>query len=381
MTSTSIYRVLVFGLNYQGIFLSFLLAKNGHDVVAVDLEEKKISLLSRGLCDGRVDKMKDLYLLYGDKVQYKEQLEENEKSFDVYIFIEKDQDKLFYFIEKNHEKIKRKALLFLMSDYPFSTHKMIQDYFQKIGKEVLLVSSPLLEEKKSIYENVFFPDYLLLGCERDETYLNAYLFLLTCYPDTQMIYTNANTAEMAPFLLSEYKEHMKSFFEMQIPLLKECQVNWDHMQMIFPHFSFLEGKKRREPFLPLAYLKSQKEMEEKYYAFLENLVLDVCKEREKIVFLGVSYQEDTSFAETFIYPLLLRLLKQKKNVWLYDEKYLSWAREQNDEKKGLHYGESLQDALKQAHFVFIYSETYKIESIKAPYVVDLIHFQLKGFTS
>ncbi len=218
-------KIGVFGSGYVGLVTGACLANMGHEVICVDIDENKISLLNQGEVPFYEPGLKDLIHRTKEKGRLKFTLDVNEVvNSSTIIFncvgtpMAEDGSANLNYVFSVVETIAKTAagfkVLINKSTVPPGTAKKCQDLIMKINpsSEVKVVSNPeFLKEGSAVYD-FSHPDMIVVGFQNEEAgKLVKKMYSGLIRPYFQVIETNWETSEMIKYANNSFLATKISF--------------------------------------------------------------------------------------------------------------------------------------------------------------------------
>ncbi|GMA61179.1 UDP-glucose/GDP-mannose dehydrogenase family protein [Alicyclobacillus fastidiosus] len=213
-------KVLVVGTGYVGLVTGVCLASFGHDVVCVDQDQQKITMLNMGECPIYEDGLEPLL---------QEQLLEHRLWFDTKISDCADFDialiavgtpprsdgsadltSVFEVVTELGNKLKQGALIGTKSTVPVGTAHSIETYLETMGRrDIRVVSIPEFLREGSALSDTLQPSRLIFGVPDDESL--RVLKQLHSPLDVPIVACNRSTAEMIKYASNAFLATKISF--------------------------------------------------------------------------------------------------------------------------------------------------------------------------
>ena len=391
-------KIGVIGLGFVGLSLTSVLGSKGYDVVGIDVDNKKYNKIKKGISPFFEPELENI-LQNGLKKKLKIKNDFSLISDCDFIFVTvgtpQNEDgsidlsiikKAISTIGKNILKSKKKPIILIKSTViPGTMKKVILPILEKKsnkknGKGFELISNPEFLQESSAIRDTEFPHAIVLGGNQTEFMKKAKKLFAKLHPNTPIIITNHQTAEIIKYANNSFLATKISFINQ---LSNICQkipgANIDDIGKTIgldPRIGKLflnAGPGYGGSCLPkdmkalINFAKTSginptllNAVEEVNSKQLEQIIL-MTKQKlgnlasKKITILGTAFKPNTDdVRDSIAIELIKKLLKRKALVTIHDPKAIENTRDIFGAK--IKYSKSIKDALSKSQCVIIMTQ-------------------------
>lgn len=405
-------KIAVAGTGYVGLVTGVCLASKGHEIFCVDVDEKKVELMRKGIAPIYEPGLQELMVQYKDSITYTTNYSAAYENADV-IFIgvgtpeKKDGSanlKYVYAVAKQiAESIKKDCVIVVKSTVPIGTNDKVEAYINQHKRNkvhISVVSNPEFLSQGTAVKDTLEPSRIVVGSE-DEWALNTILEVYRKF-DSPKLCTNRRSAEMIKYASND-------FLALKISYINEianlCELIGADIQDVAKGMGFDERIGNKFLNAGIGYGGSCFPKDTKALSWLASFNDQEIKtikaaievnERQKLRLIkkAKKYYEDFSNLKVAVLGLTfkpetddLREAPSLENIpWLLDEgaEIKAWdpIGVENFSKKvegAITYCDSIEDTLKDTELCFIFTEWAQIKnmnvevfekSMKTPIILD-----------
>lgn len=391
-------EIVISGVGYVGLVTGVCLAQKNHNVTCVDIDEKKIEKLKRGIStiyepgvealirknceEGRLQFTSDYVSAYSnaDIVFVGVGTPEREDG-------SANLDYVYKVCKQVAENVKKKCLVVIKSTVPVGTNDRIERFMnanKKMNKDIEVASNPEFLSQGSAIKDTLYARRIVIGVRTKE----AEKILREVYKDYNqpIVVTNRKSAEMIKYASNDFLALKISFIN---EIANFCDVVGADVDEVVKGMSYDPriGDKFLKPGIgyggscfpkdtkalhwlandngfELKTIKATIEVNEnqKYKLFREAKKRFKSLEGLNVAILGATFKPETDdLREAPSIPNIRRLLSDGANVRVYDPRG-------NDNLKkifndSINYSNTIEEALKCTDLVFIFTEWEEIKNI------------------
>lgn len=212
-------KVAIAGTGYVGLVTGVVLAEIGHDVICVDVDDKKINKLNNGISPIYEEDLEEMMLKNKEHLQYTTNYKKAYEDVDV-IFIgvgtpEREDgsanlDYIYLVCEQIISSIKKDCVVVIKSTVPIGTNDKIAIYFSdKINSDikVYVVSNPEFLSQGTAVHDMFYASRIILGIEDEKakTIMKKLYLPLTKAPyNVPYLVMDRKSAEMVKYASNDF---------------------------------------------------------------------------------------------------------------------------------------------------------------------------------
>ena len=398
-------KIGVIGLGFVGLSLTSVLASKGYDVIGIDIDKEKCCKIADGILPFfEPDLEKTLKNGLKKKLKIESGFSEVQNCDLVFVTVGTPQDstgaidlsiikKAMIFLGKNMRESKKEQTILIKSTVVPGTMKDIilpileNNSRKKAGKNFGLISNPEFLQESTAIRDTKFPHAVVLGGYRTKFMKKIKIFFTKLHPNTPIIITNHQTAEMIKYANNSFLATKISFINQ---LSNICQkipgANVDDIAKTIgldPRIGGLflnagpgyggsclpKDMKALIKFAKITGVKptlldavedvNTKQLEE--IIFIAKRKLGVL-ESKRITILGTSFKPNTDdIRDSIAIELIKKLLKRKAKIMIHDPKAIENTKEIFKNK--IDYAKSIQDAILNSQCVIIMTQWGQYEKL------------------
>ena len=410
-------KISIVGLGFVGLSLTSVLSAKGYDVLGIDVDLNKCKNIQRGISPFYEPELEQLL-----KVGLKKKL----KTSNDFSLI-KDSDMIFVTVgtpqrangsielsmirsaTKAIGKIliesKKNPIIFIKSTVTPGTMQntilpiLEKESGKKAGKDFGLISNPEFLQESTAIRDTKFPHVVVIGGYQTKYMKKAKKFFSEIHPNTPIVITNHQTAEIIKYANNSFLATKISFINQ---LSNICQnipgSNIDDVAKTIgldPRIGSLflnagpgyggsclpkdmkalinfADKVGINPILLNAVEKTNKKQIQNIISLMEKTLGNL--KSKQITILGTAFKPNTDdIRDSIAVDLIKKLLKKKSIITVYDPKAIKNTKNIFDEN--IKYGKSIKDSLKNSQCVIIMVHWKQFEALNN----DLIRLMKRKF--
>jgi len=398
-------KIGIVGLGFVGLSLTSVLASKGFNVVGIDIDEEKCSKISDGISPFfEPDLEKTLKNGLKKKLEIKSDFSSVQDCDLIFVTVGTPQNrtgaidlsiikKAMITLGKSIRESKKQHIILVKSTVVPGTMKDIilpileNNSKKKAGKDFGLISNPEFLQESSAIKDTKFPHAVVLGGYRTKFMKKVKKFFTKLHPNTPIIITNHQTAEMIKYANNSFLATKISFINQ---LSNICQkipgANVDDIARTIgldPRIGGLflnagpgyggsclpKDMKALIKFAKIAGVKpillnavedvNTKQLEE--IISLAKRKLGIL-ESKKITILGTSFKPNTDdVRDSIAIELIRKFLKRKAKVTVHDPRAMENTK--NIFKNKINYAKSITDAILGSQCVIIMTQWKQYEKL------------------
>lgn len=205
-------NIAIVGTGYVGLVTGTCLASIGHNVICVDIDERKINNLKRGIVPIYEPGLTELIIKHKENISFSTSLSSIIDEVDVVfcaVGTPMDEDgsaDLQYVLnvaEEFAKSINKYTIFVTKSTVPINTHIKVKNRINKIFNDLNksvkydVVSNPEFLKEGTAIEDFMNPDRIIIGC--DSLVSKEYMYEIYKEFNNKIFYTDIPTAEMIKY--------------------------------------------------------------------------------------------------------------------------------------------------------------------------------------
>ncbi len=208
-------KISVIGNGYVGTTLAVCLAHFGHQVIGIDIDEKKVDMLNKAKSPIYEPHLEDMLkkALENKKLHFSTDFSRIDNSQAIFLAVGTPKGKdgranlsyLFDALDKLTPYLRDGSVLITKSTVPVGTNRKIKEYVQDKGKEIKVVSNPEFLREGQAVKDLLHPDRIVAGLSDDSLRsLIQEIYKPLMEKQVPILFTNLESAEMIKYAANSY---------------------------------------------------------------------------------------------------------------------------------------------------------------------------------
>jgi len=398
-------KIGIVGLGFVGLSLTSVLSAKGYDVVGIDVDKEKCEKILNGVTPFYEP---GLEKILKNGLKKKLRISNNFSSIKncnlIFVTVGTPQNvngtidlsiikKAISTIGKNLQKNKNNPIILIKSTVvPGTMKKVIRPILEnnskkKAGKDFGLISNPEFLQESNAVNDTKFPHAVVLGGFQTKFMTKAKKIFEKLHPNTPIVVTNHQTAEMIKYANNSFLATKISFINQLSSICQKIPgANVDDIAKTMgldPRIGklFLNagpgygGSCLPKDMKALISFANSSGVRPTLLDAVENIntkqldqIISITKQRlgdltsKRITVLGTAFKPDTDdIRDSIAIKLIKKLLKRKAKITIHDPKAIKNTKDVFGDK--IRYGKSINDALEKSHCVIIMTQWKQYEKI------------------